>query len=100
MIQITYQKRNGYVFQRLRNTPLTHKIGDTTSMGWKILNIEYQYKNKYYSYYDYYTLIRKRKERHIKKQQFKQLFLKDIKTLLYNIIGIMILYYIKIRLGI
>lgn len=37
-MQITYQKKDGSVMQRFRNTILPYKIGDTTSMGWKVLN--------------------------------------------------------------
>lgn len=98
MIQITYQKRDGSTMQRLRNTVLPYKIGETTSMGWKVLNIEYEYKNKYYSYYEYNMLIHRNKQRYIRKQQIKELFLKKAKALLYYILGFIFLYYIKIRL--
>lgn len=98
MIQITYQKRDGSIMQKLRKTMLPYSIGDTTSMGWKILNIEYEYNNKYYSYYQYNMLIHKRKQRYLIKKRIKEICLKNIITLLYYIIGIIILYYIKIRL--
>ena len=98
MIQITYQKRDGSIMQKLRNTMLPYKIGDTTSMGWKVLNIEYEYNNKYYSFYEYNILVQKSKERYIKKQQIKEICLKKGKTLLYYLIWLIILYYIKIRL--
>ena len=39
MIQITYQKRDGSKIQKLRNTMLPYKIGDTTSMGWKVITV-------------------------------------------------------------
>lgn len=99
-MQITYQKRDGSIMQKFRNTMLPYKIGDTTSMGWKVLNIEYEYKNKYYPEYKYNMLIYKNKQRYIKKKQIKKLCLKEIKTLLYYFIVITILYYIKIRIGI
>ena len=98
MIQITYQKRDGSIFQRFRNTTLPYKIGDETSMGWKVLNIEYEYNNKYYSYYQYNMLINKRKQRYLIKKRIKEICLKNIITLLYYILGYIILYYIKIRL--
>lgn len=98
MIQITYQKRDGSIMQKLRNTTLPYKIGETTSMGWKVLNIEYEYKNKYYTFYEYNKLIHKSKQRYIRKKQIKEICLKKTITLLYYIIGIIILYYIKIRL--
>lgn len=98
MIQITYQKRDGSIMQRIRNTTLPYKIGEITSMGWKVLNIEYEYNNKYYSYYEYNKLIHRNKQRYMKKKQFKELCLKNAKSLLYYILGIIFLYYIKIRL--
>lgn len=99
MIQITYQKRDGSIIQKLRNTTLPYKIGDTTSMGWKVLNIEYEYKNKYYTYYEYNMLIHKSKKRYVRKKKIKEICLKQTISLLYYIIMIIIiLYYIRIRL--
>lgn len=100
MMQITYQKRNGCIIQKYRKTMLPYKIGDETSMGWKVLNIEYEYKNKYYPEYEYSMMIHERNQRYIKMNQFKEICIRNAKTLLYNIIGILILYYIKIRIGI
>ena len=75
---------------------LPYKIGDTTSMGWKVLNIEWEYNNKYYSYYEYIMLIQKSKQRYIRRKQIKTLCLNMTKSLLYYILGlIIILYYIK-----
>lgn len=59
MIQVTYQKRNGDIIQRYRNTLVSHKIGDETSMGWKVVDIKYKYKNNYYPSYVYDYLIEK-----------------------------------------
>ena len=98
MIQITYQKRNGCIMQKLRKTMIPYKVGETTSMGWKVLNIEYEFNNKYYSYYEYNKRIHKRKQRYIKKKKIKNLCLKNSITLLYYILGFIILYYIRIRL--
>lgn len=53
MIRITYQKRNGDIIKREVSCITTHKIGETTSMGWKILNIQYKYNGKWYSSSDY-----------------------------------------------
>lgn len=91
MMQITYQKRDGCIFQRLRNTMLPYKIGDTTSMGWKVLNIEYEYNNKYYPEYEYLMLIHKNKQRYIRKKHIKELCIKELKTLLYYVIGLLII---------
>lgn len=98
MIQITYQKRDGSIIQRFRKTTLPYKIGEETSMGWKVLNIEYEYNDKYYPYYEYNMLIHKRKQRYLIKKRIKEICLKNIITLLYYILGYIILYYMKIRL--
>lgn len=95
-MQVTYQKRDGSIIQRLRNTMLPYKIGEETSMGWKVLNIEYEYNNKYYSEYEYNRLIYKNKQKHIKKKQVQEMCLKEFKTLLYYIIGLLIINLIKI----
>ena len=70
-MQITYQKRNGCIIQRFRNTMLPYNNGDETSMGWKVLNIEYEYNGKYYPEYQYNMLIQKSKQRFIIKKQIK-----------------------------
>lgn len=98
MIQITYQKRDGSIIHKLRSTLPSYDIGEITSMGWKVLNIEYEYKGKFYSEYKYNLLISKSKSIAIRKRQIKELCIDKIKTLLYYIIGIIILYHIKIRL--
>mgnify|MGYP006923307162 CR=1 FL=1 len=59
MIQMTYQKANGEIIQRIVNTYTPYNIGDTTSMGWYVKDKRYRYKNKYYSRADYDTLIDK-----------------------------------------
>ena len=100
MIQVTYQKRNGSLIQRIRNTMVPYKIGETTSMGWKVINIEFRYDNKFYSEQDYYRIIQKRKNNYIRKQQIKKSFLKETRSLFYYLIAVTILYFIRIRIGI
>ena len=100
MIQVTYQKRDGDIIHRLRNTILPYKVGDTTSMGWKVLNIEYEYKNKYYPEYEYNVLIAKNRKRYVKIRETKDKILNEFKTLLYYFIVIIMYHYIKILLGI
>lgn len=98
-MQITYQKRDGTIFCRFRNTSLPYKIGEETSMGWKVLNIEYEYNGKYYSKHEYNMQTYKAKKRYIKQQKIRELCMQETKTLLHCII-IFILYYILIRIGI
>lgn len=59
---ITYQKENGDIFYRPSKTPSIKKIGDETSMGWKILDIHYKYGDNYYCYNDFIKIIRKNKQ--------------------------------------
>lgn len=99
MMQITYQKRDGTTIKRLRNTMLPYSVGDTTSMGWKVISIEYEYKNKYYPEYEYRNLIYQSKKKLIRRRQIEERIMEKTKSLLYNFIMILILYYIKIRMG-
>ncbi len=99
MMQITYQKRDGTLMKRTRNTMLPYNVGDTTSMGWKVISIEYEYKNKYYPEYEYRNLIYQSKKKLIRRRQIEERIMEKTKSLLYNFIMILILYYIKIRIG-
>lgn len=99
-MQITYQKNDGSIIQRYRKTMLPHKIGDETSMRWKVLNIEYEYNNNYYPEYKYNMLIQRDKKAFIKKQQARQLYIKEIKTFLYCIVAVLVINLLKVLLGI
>lgn len=59
---ITYQKSNGDIFYRPCQTTYGKRVGDETSMGWKVLDIHYKYGNNYYCYEDFYKILRKNKE--------------------------------------
>lgn len=100
MLQVTYQKGDGNVICRLRNTMPPYKIGDTTSMGWKVLNIEYEYKNKYYSEYQYNKIIQNNKKKYIKRKQKTESFLKETKTFFYYFIAVLIISFLKTFIGI
>lgn len=100
VVQITYQKANGCVIQRLRNTMLPYKVGDTTSMGWKVLNIEYEYNNKFYSEYEYNTLVQKKHRSQVKRQQTIESFIKEFKTFFYYLMAIVLINLLKSVLGI
>ena len=67
MYKIIYQKENGIIFERIRNT-IPGNIGDITSMGWTIKDILYSYKNSYYSYSDYCILKRRSHKRYMIKK--------------------------------
>lgn len=98
-MQITYQKRDGSIFYRYRETDVPYKIGEETSMGWKILNIEYEYKNKYYPKYQYNMMIQKDKQLFIKKKQTIDTFKREFKTFFYYFITILLFNFIRIMIG-
>ena len=92
MYLITYKKRSGELIYRKRNT-LPGYIGQETSMGWIIENIEYLFGNKYYSLKDYQLLMEKR---NVKKYYSNKLeiFFKKYSTIL-TLILLIILALIK-----
>lgn len=74
---ITYQKENGEIFYRPAKTTYGKKVGDETSMGWKVLDIHYKYGNNYYCYSDYlrvYTKERKKLSQIIAGYLIKKLY--------------------------
>lgn len=58
---ITYQKANGELLLRRRTSQYDLFIGKETSMGWKVLDIHYEYGGNYYHKEDYYRMIKKNK---------------------------------------
>lgn len=51
---ITFQKNNGDIIMRPRFSTYGLQIGDETSMGWKVLDIHYQFNDgNYYHQHDY-----------------------------------------------
>jgi hypothetical protein len=96
VLQVTYQKRNGVIFKRLRDTTPPYRVGEETSMGWKVLNIEYEYNNKFYPSYEYYKLIDKHKQKIIRHNQLKKKCKKVLISLLNSLIGFIIINLINI----
>ena len=99
-MQVTYQKRDGSIMQKYRNTLLPYKIGDTTSMGWKVLNIEYEHNNKFYSKNEHDVLLNKKKQKLLKKKETIEIFLKEFKTFMYYCMALEIINLLKFILGI
>lgn len=99
-MQITYQKRDGSIMQKLRNTAPPYEVGETTSMGWKLLGIKYEYNGEFYPEHQYQLLIKRDKNKLVRKNKIKAFFKDKIKTYSYYVAIVIILYYIKIRLGI
>ena len=54
---ITYKKSNGDILIRPRLTDGGLKIGQETSMGWKVLNIHYEFQGNYYTQTDYLKML-------------------------------------------
>ena len=79
---------------------LPYKIGEITSMGWKVLNIEYEYNNKYYSKYDYNKIIYNNKQKSNKRKRVIELCVKEIKNFLYCILAVVVISFLHILLGV
>lgn len=88
---ITYKKRNGEVFQRIRNTYPGYRVGDVTSMGWTVLDIQYKWKNKYYTSTEYDKLINKSIKQEQKIRRIKKLILQIYHNLSYTLILLILL---------
>ena len=56
MYLIFYQKRDGEIICRIRNTIPEYGIGKITSMGWKVIDIKHKFKSSYYSISEYNKL--------------------------------------------
>lgn len=100
MVQVTYQKNNGTVFKRYRYTTPSYKIGDITSMGWKVLNIEYEYNNKFYPEFEYYSIMHNNKQKYIKRKQTRELYISEFKKIMYYFIAVVVLNFLKFILGV
>lgn len=78
---ITYQKANGEIFIRPSKYDYGRRVGDETSMGWKILDIHYKSGNNYYCYEDFMRIFRNEFERELKENKKKKLIKFAIKKL-------------------
>lgn len=85
MIMITYQKANGQIIQRVRNTSCPYRVGDRTSMGWLVLEILYKYKGNYYTKNVYDRYIGEEQTRFQRQLIIKRTILRLYKELVYPI---------------
>lgn len=83
MYLIFYQKRNGDVICRIRNTMPQYGIGEETSMGWTIIDIKQRFKNSYYSFPEYNKLENKRRKQYKFVNYIQKHFNKYITQLLF-----------------
>lgn len=77
---IIYQKDDGTKFIRAYSYDYGRKIGDKTAMGWKVLNVLYEYEGNYYQHNKYMRIVRK----NIEKQCNKKKIRKAIKKAVFN----------------
>lgn len=88
---IIYQKHNGELLYRFNKNKPYYKKGDTTSMGWKVVDIRRMYKGNLLTLSDYRTKIDfKSKIRH-----YIYLFQKSE---FYKLIQIVLIYIIFVNL--
>jgi len=83
---MVYQKKNGEIIERIRNTYAPYRVGETTSMGWKVLSIKYNYKGKFYDRVNYDMLVTKKINRLKKNNKIKNSILDIYHKLSYFII--------------
>jgi len=79
---ITFQKRNGDIIMRPRMDSFGLHIGDTTSMGWKVLDIHYQFYDGNYYHEDDYD--RKQRKYRKKRESIKRKIVLYLKRVTYD----------------
>ena len=94
-VLITYQKRNGEIFQRTRNTYCPYRIGDITSMGWVVMDIKYKWGNRYYSSEDYSKLVNKDIKRDKKRIRIKKSLVKVYRELTYCLFLLILFRFVE-----
>lgn len=93
MYKVIYQKSNGEIIERIRNTFPHYHIGQTTSMGWVLLDVMYYLNDNYYSHRDYQILMNKYRKRNKIKRNIRKYIKKYASLILY--VPLLTLYFIK-----
>ena len=57
---VVYKKQNGNIIYRACRTKPKYNKGESTSMGWNVLDILHLYNGKALSYIDYDALLQRR----------------------------------------
>lgn len=97
MIRVTYQKKNGELVERYSTVSVPYKIGETNGFGWKVINKEYSYKNKYYSSFEHDKILMKFYKRDKFIRKFKKTFKISFKLAEYTLLTILIIKEISSR---
>lgn len=97
MIRVTYQKKNGELVERYSTVSAPYKIGETNGFGWKVINKEYSYKNKYYTMREYDKLLLRWNKREKFIRESKKTFKKSVKLAEYTLLIILIIKEISSR---
>ena len=81
---IIYQKEDGTKFIRAYKYDYGRKIGDETAMGWKVLNVVYEYEGNYYQHNKYIRIIRenveKKRNKGVVKKEIKKIIIKKLES--------------------
>lgn len=89
-MRMIYEKKNGDILQRtVTNSP--YKIGDVNAYGWKVIDIKYLYKDKYYSSSEYDNIMRKSWSKDRKIAEFKRKITSIYKELIYIVMFLILL---------
>lgn len=90
---VIYRNKNfEYKYRILQYHP-PYKVGDRTSMGWDVIDIQYYFENQFYTYKEYQPLktkelekFDKRLEKENKKRRIRTKIKRDLKFELKKII--------------
>ena len=82
---IIYEKENGNVFLRFRsNIPETYGQNNTTSMGWKVIDVLYEYEGNFYKKESYDRIIRGKQLKPKKPKKLLNFVIKKLQTIADN----------------
>lgn len=98
MYKVIYEKNNGEIIERIRNTIPNYKVNSITSMGWKVKAILYRYNNDYLTYEEYYRKLDKYSKKYKLKAKIKRI-IKDHITKYSLSLVVLIPVYLKMILN-
>lgn len=89
---VLYRKNNGEIIYRARRTRPDYKIGELTSMGWKVLDIKLFHKGRALSNSEYNEILERRTNIYAMTHFLNRVDM--INLLKYILLGVAILYFI------